>query len=58
MVSVLDFNSDDPSLNPADDNNFSVKLYLKRMKLNKKRPGMAHLKNSSTQTQGVVVGIK
>ena len=32
---------DDMSSNPADDTNFSVKLYLKRTKINKKRPGLA-----------------
>ena len=39
VVSVLTFYSDDPSLNPAEDDNFSVKLYLKRTK---KRPRVAH----------------
>ena len=44
MVSVLAFYSDDPSSNPAEVYNFSVKLLLKRTKINKKRPGLAHLK--------------
>ena len=44
MVSVLSFYSKDPSSNPAEGNNFSVKLYLKRVKINKKRPVLAHLK--------------
>ena len=44
MVSVLAFYSDDPSSNPAEVYNFSVKLLLKRTKINKKRPGLAHFK--------------
>ena len=44
VVSVLAFYSDDPSSNPAEVFNFSVKLLLKRTKINKKRPGLAHLK--------------
>ena len=44
MVSVLPFYSDDPSSNPAEVFNFSVKLLLKRTKINKKRPELAHLK--------------
>ena len=43
MVSVIAFYSDDPSSIPAKVYNFSVKL-LKRMKINKKRPGLAHKK--------------
>ena len=39
MVSVLAFYSDNPSSNPAEVHNFSVKLLLKRTKINKKRPG-------------------
>ena len=39
VVSVL---AADPSSNPAEVYNFSVKLYLKRTKINKKRPGLAH----------------
>ena len=42
MVSVLAFYSDNPSSNPAEVYNFSVKLLLKRTKINKKRPGLAH----------------
>ena len=45
VVSVLSFYSDDLSLNPAEDNNFSQKMFLKRKKMNKKRPGLAHLKS-------------
>ena len=44
MVSVLAFYSDDPSSNPAEVYNFSVKLLLKRTKINKKRPGLVHFK--------------
>ena len=36
-VNVLAFYSDDPSSNPAEVYNFSLKLYLKRTKINKKR---------------------
>ena len=42
VVSMLAFYSDDPSSNPAEVYNFSVKLLLKRTKINKKRPGLAH----------------
>ena len=34
MVSMLAFYSDDPSLNPADVNNFSVKFVTERTKIN------------------------
>ena len=44
MVSVLAFNSDDPSLNPAEVYNFSVKLVMKINKINKKGPLLVHLK--------------
>ena len=44
VVSVLAFYSDDPSSNPAEVYNFSVKLLLKRMKKKKQRPGLAHFK--------------
>ena len=40
MVSVLTFYSDDPSSNPAEVYNFSVKLLLKRTKINKKEAGV------------------
>ena len=40
MVSVLAFYSDDPSLNPAEVYNFSVKLLLKRTKINKEEAGV------------------
>ena len=51
MVSVLAFYSDDPSSNPAEVYNFSVKLLLKRTKINKKRPGLAHfLKKCCTKS--------
>ena len=42
MVSMLAFYSDDPSSNPAEVYNFSVKLLLKRTKINKKEAGLAH----------------
>ena len=42
MVGVLAFYSADPSSNPAEFYILSVKLYLKRTKINKKRPGLAH----------------
>ena len=48
MVSVLAFYSDDPSSNPAEVYNFSVKLLLKRTKINKKRPGLAHFFKKKT----------
>ena len=44
MVSVLTFYFDDPSSNLAEIYHFPVKLYLKRTKVNKKRPRLAHLK--------------
>ena len=40
MVSVLAFYSDNPSSNPAEVYNFSVKLLLKRTKINKKEAGV------------------
>ena len=39
MVRVVAFFSDDLSSDPADVYNVSIKLYLKRTKINKKRPG-------------------
>ena len=44
MVSKLAFYSVDPSSNPADVYSFNSVNYLKRTKINKKRPGLAHLK--------------
>ena len=41
-VSVLTFNSDDPSSNPAEVYNFFEKLLLKSMKENKKMPGLVN----------------
>ena len=43
MVSVLAFYSDDPSSILAEVYNVSVKWLLIRTKINKKRPGLAHL---------------
>ena len=40
VVSVLAFYSDDPSSNPAEVYNFSVKLLLKRTKINGKEAGV------------------
>ena len=40
VVSVLAFYSDNPSSNPAEVYNFSVKLLLKRTKINKKEAGV------------------
>ena len=42
VVSMLAFYSDDPSWNPAEIHNFTLKLYLKRTKINKKRPWLLH----------------
>ena len=42
VVSVLTFYSNDPSSNPAEVYNVSVKLLLKRTKINKKEAGLAH----------------
>ena len=47
VFSVLAFYSDDPSSNPAEVYNFSVKLILKRMKINKKEAGVGPLKKTS-----------
>ena len=46
VVSVLALYSDDPSSNPAEVYIFSVKLNLKRTKINKKRPELAHFQKS------------
>ena len=43
VVRVLAFSADDPSSNPSEVYNISVKMLLIRMKLNKKRLGLAHL---------------
>ena len=40
VVSVFAFHSDDPSSNPAEIYNFSVKLLLKRTSINKKESGV------------------
>ena len=47
VFSVLAFYSDDPSSNPAEVYNFSVKLILKRTKINKKEAGVGPLKKTS-----------
>ena len=43
VVSVLAFYSDDPSSNPAEVYNFSIKLLLKRTKINQKEAGVGPL---------------
>ena len=47
VVSVLASYSNDPSSIPAEVYNFFCKLLLKRTKINKKRPGLAHLKKKT-----------
>ena len=47
MVSVLAFYSDDPSSNPAEVYNFSVKLLLKGTKINKKEAGVGPFKKKT-----------
>ena len=42
VVSVLAFYLENPSSNPDEVYNFSVKLLLKRTKINKKAVGLAH----------------
>ena len=43
VLRVFAFYSDDPNSNPADVSNFFYKkLCFKRMKINKKRPGLVH----------------
>ena len=44
MVVVFSFYSDNPRLNPAEDYNVFLKLFLKRTKIDKKRSGLDHLK--------------
>ena len=44
LVSVLAFYSDNLNSNLAKAYNFSATLFLKRMKINTKRPGLVHLK--------------
>ena len=46
MVSVLALYSDDQSSNPAEAYSLFVKLCLKRTKINKKRPGLGHMKKN------------
>ena len=43
VVSMLAFYSDDPSLNPADVNNFSVKFVTERTKINIKQAWVGQL---------------
>ena len=46
VVSVLAFYSDYPSSNPTEVYNFSVKLLLKRTKINKKEAGVGPFKKN------------
>ena len=41
------FNSDNPSLNPTEVYNFSVKLLLKRMKIKQKEAGVGPFKKNN-----------
>ena len=50
MVSMHAFYSDNPSLNPAEVYRFNSVNCLKRKKINKKKPGMAHLKKTTKVT--------
>ena len=55
VVSELAFYSDNPSSNPAEVYNFSVKLLLKRTKINKKEAGVGpFLKKIMVSTYFVV----
>ena len=58
VVSVLAFYSDDPSSIPAEVYNFSVKLLLKRTKINKKRPGLAHLKKINVRYIVLIINVR
>ena len=50
MVSVLAFYSNDPSSNPAEVYNVSVKLLLKRTKINKKTLTWASIQKRERET--------
>ena len=50
VVSMLAFYSDNPSSNPAEVYNFSVKLLLKRTKINKKEAGVGPLEKKVSPT--------
>ena len=52
MVSVLAFYSDDPSSNPDEVYNFSVKFLLKRTKINKKEAGVGPFKKKYWRVLG------
>ena len=54
MVSALAFSSDVPSSNPAEAFIFSVKCVLKRTKINKKRPRLAHFRIIEQKNLGQV----
>ena len=50
VVSVLTFYSNDPSSNPAEVYNVSVKLLLKRTKINKKTLTWASIQKRERET--------
>ena len=52
VVNMLTFYSDNPSSNPAEVYNFSVKLLLKRTKINKKEAGVGPLEKKVSPTLG------
>ena len=49
VVSVLAFQSDDPRSNPAEVLSFYSVNCLKRTKISKKRPRMAHFKREGNE---------
>ena len=57
VVSVLAFYSNNLSLNPAEAYSFFLKnLSLKRTKINKKRPGLAHfIKSHLVNSDDIIV---
>ena len=54
VVSVLVFYSKDQSLIPAEVTIFLLKLLLKRMKIYKKRPGKAYIKQNKLHKLNVL----
>ena len=51
---MLALYSDDPNSNPDEAYSFSVNLHLKRMKINKKRPRLAHFLNKVMKNRNEV----
>ena len=49
VVSALAYYSDNPSSDPADVYCFLLKFVFERTKINKKRPGLAHLLKNGWQ---------